>query len=161
MTKDRISLGAVWQETAIFMRAELSLVMPIALAGFGLPIVILQLLIPDRLSPDTVYGPWMWALIPYALFSMAGSLAISALALRPGISVREALVLAARRMPVAVGVTVIALAALMTATTIVSIAAGIERAALGPLGSGVRDRARPAARGRDLGAGPRAAGSGR
>ncbi len=134
MTLERISLGAVWQETATFMRAELALVTPIALAGFGLPVVILQLLIPDTITPDTVSGPWMWALLPYALFSMTGTLAISALALRPGISVQESLTLALRRLPVAIGVALIALAILLGAMVIVSIAAGIERATLGRSG---------------------------
>ncbi len=134
MTMERIPLGAVWQETARFMRGELALVLPIALAGFGLPVVILQLLIPEPLTPDTVYGQWMWVLLPYALCSMIASLAISALTLRPGMSVQEALAMALRRVPVAIGVALLALATLLGLTVVVSVAAGIERAALGRSG---------------------------
>lgn len=134
MTTERISLGAVWQETATFLRAEFALVLPIALAAFGLPIVVLQLLIPAQLTPETAAGPWMWALVPYALCSMVGTLAISGLALRPGISVAEALGRALRRLPMAIGVALIALGAMMAAMVLVSIAGGIERGVLGRSG---------------------------
>lgn len=134
MTTERISLGAVWQETAAFMRAEAALVAPVALAAFGLPVILLQLLIPEKLSPETAAGPWMWALIPYALCSMTGTLAISALALRSGISVAESLMLALRRLPVAIAVALIALGALIAAMLLVSVAGGIERGTLGRSG---------------------------
>lgn len=134
MTMERISLGVVWQETAAFMRAELALVMPVALACFGLPIVLLQLAMPVQLTPQTAAGPWMWGLLPYALLSMLGTLAISALASTPGISVAESLMMAARRLPVAIGVALIALAALFAAMLIVSIAGGVEQGTLGRSG---------------------------
>jgi hypothetical protein len=134
MALERISLGAVWQETADLMRAEAALVMPVALAAFGLPVVLLQLAIPANLTPETPAGPWMWALLPYVLASMIGSMTISALALRGGISVREALSLALRRIPVAAGVAIIVVAALFGLMLVASIAAGIEYAALGHMG---------------------------
>ncbi|HET8612048.1 MAG TPA: hypothetical protein VFL92_04710 [Sphingomonas sp.] len=99
----KISLGALWEETAAFLRAELALVAPVALLCFGLPMIVLLLAMPvpadGRLQP----GPWLWWLLPCGLLSMLGSLSVSALALRPGASVRECLAMGLKRMPTAIG----------------------------------------------------------
>lgn len=132
----RISLGGVWEETIAFVRAELALLMPVALAGFALPLIALQLLLPARLmiGDQIAGGPWGWALPPYALCSMTATLALTALALRPGISVRESLVLAVRRLPAAIGLVLLALAALIGLSVLVSLAAAAEQGVLGRSG---------------------------
>jgi hypothetical protein len=101
----KISLGAVWEETIGFVRAEASLLLPLALLGFGLPTVMMLLAVPmDEASVGTLKpGPWMAWLLPCGLISMLGSIAVSALALRPGVSVRESIMVAVARIPAAIG----------------------------------------------------------
>ncbi len=100
-----ISLGTVWETTVGFVRAELSLLAPLALLGFGLPTVAMLLAVPmDQAAAETLKpGPWMLWLLPCGLFSMLGSIAVSALVLTPGVSVREAILVAIARLPAAIG----------------------------------------------------------
>ena len=101
----RISLGSVWETTVGFVRAEASLLLPLALLGFGLPTVAMLLAVPmDAAAANTLKpGPWMAWLLPCGLVSMLGSIAVSALVLTPGISVREAILVAIARLPSAIG----------------------------------------------------------
>lgn len=133
---DGLSLGTLWEETAAFVRAEAALLLPVAFALFGVPIVVLQLLAPQPfvVGGRLVEGQWMWALIPFALFMMAGSVAISALALKPGISVGEALGTALRALPAGVALGLFGLAGMFALAFLMSIAAGIEMALIGRSG---------------------------
>jgi hypothetical protein len=103
--RSNLALGAIWEETIAFVRAEFSLLLPVAMLGFGLPTVIILLAVPveaaqvGKLTP----GAWMLWFVPGGILSMMGSLAVSALALRPGVSVRESLTMAVARMPSALG----------------------------------------------------------
>jgi hypothetical protein len=103
--KTNLALGAIWEETIGFVRAELSLLLPLAMLGFGLPTVVLLLAVPmdaaevGMLKP----GPWMLWFLPCGILSMLGSLAVSALALRPGVSVRESIGISIARLPSALG----------------------------------------------------------
>ncbi len=101
----RISLGSVWETTIGFVRAELSLLLPLALLGFGLPMVAMLLAVPMDAAATGMLkpGPWMLWLLPCGLFSMLGSIAVSALVLTPGVSVREAILVAIARLPAALG----------------------------------------------------------
>lgn len=130
---DRISLGAVWEETAAFVRAEASLLLPVAFAGFGLPLILIELLMPQQamVAGQVAPGPWMWGFLPFALLNMIGSVAISALALRPGISVREAIASGLRAVPTGLALVGLALAAVVALSVLASIAAGVEQAASG------------------------------
>jgi len=106
MTKRiRISLGSVWEEAIGFVRAERSLLVPLALLGFGMPTVAMLLAVPiDAATTGTLKpGPWMAWMLPCGLVSMLGSIAVSALVLRPGASVREAIGTAIARLPAAIG----------------------------------------------------------
>lgn len=100
-----ISLGSVWEEAFAFFKAEFALLAPLALLGFGLPTVMLLLVIPaDAAQAATLQpGPWMIWFLPAGFLSMLGSLSVSALALRPGVSVREAIGIALRRVPTGIG----------------------------------------------------------
>jgi hypothetical protein len=104
-----LSLGALWEETLAFVRAEWGLISPVALLGFGLPMLILLLALPVEAAETGRVTPGLWMIwfLPAGLLSMIGSLAISALALRPAISVQESLALAVARMPQGIGLFVL------------------------------------------------------
>ena len=97
-----ISLTSLWDETRAYLVREAGLLIPVALGTIGLAMVILFLAVPEQQAAGPVKptppGPWMIWLIPYFLLLVGGMLSLSALAIRPGMSVREALVLAGRRL---------------------------------------------------------------
>ena len=105
MDRTNLALGALWEETVAFVRAELSLLLPVAMLGFGLPTVVMLLAVPIDAAPDHLpkFGTWMLWFIPCGILSMLGSLAVSALALRPGVSVRESIGVALSRLPAGLG----------------------------------------------------------
>jgi hypothetical protein len=105
MNKSIVPFGTVWEETVAFLRAELSLLVPLSLLGFGLPMVALLLAVPTDAAVDGKLQPgtWMIWMLPCGLVSMLGSIAVSALVLTPNISVRESIGIALRRMPAGVG----------------------------------------------------------
>jgi len=103
-----ISLTAVWDETRAYLTREIGILIPVALGTIGLATVILSLATPEQAAGSAVQpGPWMFWLIPWLLLLTLGGLALSALAIIPGISVREALTRAASRLGHAVGVTLL------------------------------------------------------
>jgi hypothetical protein len=132
-----LSLGAVWEETLAFCKAEATLLVPLALLGFGLPATVLGLIMPDKLIVDgqPQLGLWMLWIFPHGLFSLLGTLSISALTSRPGISVSEALQIGARRMPAGIVVALMAFGVVMLATLPVGIVAGVEAAVAGKPGA--------------------------
>lgn len=135
MTKT-LSLGTVWEETVAFFRTEIALLLPIAFLGFGLPLVAMQLAMPDKIviGDHLVGGAWMLGMIPFTLFSMTATLAISALALHPGMSVRESLLLALKRLPSGIGIALLCLATLFALTIVVSILGAVEAGVTGRSG---------------------------
>jgi hypothetical protein len=135
---DRISLGALWEETAAFVRAEAQLLLPVAFAGFGLPPILMELAMPDpaMVGPQMVLGPWMWGFVPYALVNIVASVAVSALALRPGVSVREAIGTGVRALPAGILLVVLGLVALTVLTLLASLAASAEQTVGGRPGPG-------------------------
>lgn len=99
-----ISLAAVWDDTRAYLMREAALLVPVALGTIGLGMVVLFLAVPAPQADGQVQpGPWMLWAIPYLLLLATGSLALSALALVPGMSVREALERAARRLLPTIG----------------------------------------------------------
>src|SRR3546814_10435200 len=103
----RVSIGAAGEETLACVKREGTLLFPVELLFLALPGVVLQLLLPDsmhqtepmkeisatsQLPPQFLLGMGVVILMP-----MLGALALYALALRPGISVAEAIQLAFRR----------------------------------------------------------------
>ena len=96
-----ISIGKAWEEAVAFIRREATLLFPVALLFVALPGLIVQEMTPPQLQewfaqPKADAIP---AMPPGFALSMLlgiviiwfGSLALFALALRPGISVGEAL----------------------------------------------------------------------
>ena len=130
-----ISIGKAWEETLPFVAREASLLLPVALLFLALPTLILQEMTPPSLQswfaapkPETVPDmPPGFALgmMLTILLTWFGSLALFALALRPGISVGEALRLSLARLPVLIGATFVVagmIAGILTAAVMVGVA---------------------------------------
>ncbi|MBB4640251.1 hypothetical protein [Rhizorhapis suberifaciens] len=137
----QISIGTAWEETLAFVKREGTLLFPVALVFLALPAVVLQLLAPDELrtagmveeatnAPQLPPG-FLFAMLVVLLISMIGILAVNALALRPGISVAEALQLALKRMPVLMGAAILLILGFLGVLLILSIVGGGLSAAMG------------------------------
>jgi hypothetical protein len=134
--RTKISLGAVWEEAFAFCKAEVALLAPLALLCFGLPLVVLDLVMPEKLIVDGAIttGPWLFWIAPHALLSLLGTLSITALTARPGISVREALQVGVSRLPAGIAVALLAFGALVLSSIPVGIVAGVESSLTGKAG---------------------------
>ncbi|QGP79973.1 hypothetical protein [Sphingobium sp. CAP-1] len=127
-----MSIGKAWEEAIAFVAREASLLFPVALLFVALPAIVLQEMTPPELAawsaapkgpmPDLPGSYWA-SLILAIILIWFGSLALFALALRPGISVGEALKLALHRLPVLVGTSLLAGLLLFAAILLLSIPA--------------------------------------
>ncbi len=105
-----LSIGKAWEETVDFVKREGHLLFPVAFLFMALPMAIWPYLIPPewqtmKLDAGARTLPPVPPLMGLGFLAMMlvtafGSLAIYALALRPGISVGEALGMALKRVPV-------------------------------------------------------------
>ena len=102
MTK--LSIDRAWTETRALLSREGRLLLPVALAFFALPAALLTALTPAA-PPGQLPPAGLWTLLigPVLVLGVIGSLALSLLALRPGLSVGEGLTEAARRAPALLG----------------------------------------------------------
>lgn len=129
-----MSIGKAWEEAVAFVAREAALLFPVALLFVALPGLILQEMTPPELQawfaapkPDTIpamplgFGLAMLLTIILIWF---GSLALFALALRPGISVGEALRLSFARLPVLIGTALVVVGAVAAIFT-VAVLAGV------------------------------------
>lgn len=130
-----LSISAAWQESSQFLRQELSLLLPVALLFIGVPMAALFLAIPPSLRQITPGQGVPEVDISFAaivvvllapLVMIGGMLMLYALALKPGVSVREAMQHSVRRVPVALGATLLLGLVLMVPMTL---------AVAGPAGS--------------------------
>lgn len=135
MTKTIVPFGAVWEETIAFLRAELSLLAPLSLLGFGVPMVALLLAVPSDAAVDGNLQPgaWMIWMLPCGLISMLGSIAVSALVLTPNISVRESIGIAIRRVPAGAGLFLLYLALQIVLSLPLGLIGVLEGGRPGPL----------------------------
>ncbi|WP_420145503.1 hypothetical protein [Sphingobium sp.] len=130
-----MSIGKAWEEATAFVAREAALLFPVALLFVALPGLILQEMTPPQLQAwlaqpkaDTI--PAMppgfgLAMVITILLIWFGSLALFALALRPGISVGEALRMSFARLPVLIGTALVAVgavAALFVIAAVVGVA---------------------------------------
>lgn len=101
-----LSITTAWNETAAFVRREGRLLFPLAFMLMALPIGLIELLMPPPPPPGQLPEAGAWLLfMPVALISsMIGNLALSALSLRQGLSVGEAMGRGLRRFPILLGV---------------------------------------------------------
>lgn len=108
-----LSIGKAWEETAAFVKREGALLFPVAFVFLALPMGLAQLFAPQvdpNMPPQQMmeaFRPFWLAMGPALMVTMYGGLALLALSLKPGISVGEALAVALRRYPVALGVMLI------------------------------------------------------
>lgn len=128
----RLSIADVWDETARFVRRESTLLLPIAFATTGLGALLWDLAAPVT-APGTrpAPGAWMLVLIPVTLLFLLGNIAVAALVLHPGISVREALQSAVARIGNALSVLLLFLGLALFATVVVSVIAMLIGLAIG------------------------------
>ena len=100
----QLSINEAWNETAAFVKREARLLFPIAFLLVALPGAVLQLAMPQP-APGEPPEPGLWLLmVPVAVaLGMAGTIALSYLALRSGASVAEALQVGARRFLILLG----------------------------------------------------------
>ena len=110
-----LSLNQAWDDANRFVKREIALLAPIALTLMVLPSAVFELIAPARATAETAPGPWLMALPLFALLTMIGSLTITRLAFQDGLSVGEALGFALRRLPVAIGASLLLLGAAVLA----------------------------------------------
>jgi len=124
-----MSIGKAWEEAVAFVARERSLLFPVALLFVALPGLILQEMTPPELAswtpakaslPNVPPGFWL-ALLLGVIIIWFGSLALFALALRPGISVGEALRLSIARLPVLLGTALVVAGVLIAALVVAMI----------------------------------------
>ncbi|MPT49306.1 MAG: hypothetical protein E2598_12965 [Sphingobium sp.] len=117
-----LSISAAWQESSLFLRREISLLLPVALLFIGVPMAALFQAIPPSLRQITpgqgvpevdMSFAAILVLFLAPLAMIGGMLTLYALALKPGVSVQEAMRHAVRRVPVALGATLLLGAVLM------------------------------------------------
>lgn len=126
----RVSIGRAWDEAWAFLRAEAALLLPVAAATSGAAMLLLLLLdvVPEPVAGRVPQGTWMLWLLPFYALTLTGTLATTALALKPGISVRESLTLALRRLPTCAAVVLLLGAVSMLGGVPVALVAALESA---------------------------------
>lgn len=105
-----VSIGAAWTETNLFIRREAGLLFPVVFLFIAIPMAIVFYMIPPgmrEMAPGqagevpTLPGMSIAVIILCSLVMIGGSLCCYALGVKPGISLREALIIGLRRVPVA------------------------------------------------------------
>jgi hypothetical protein len=117
-----ISMNQIWDDSLAFIRRESALLVPLAMATIYLADVIATL--ATTAAPSTEPNPLTTILfVAAALWSVVGQLAIVSLVLKPGQSVREALVHALSRLGKVMAIALILGLAISTALLPVAVAA--------------------------------------
>lgn len=99
-----LSISKAWEETSAFLGKEARLVAPVALATFALPATIAGWAYPD----ETAGGGAGWLLVLVLLAAMVGQMTIVLLVNGWRGSIGEAIIKAARRLPVLLAALIIA-----------------------------------------------------
>ncbi len=104
-----VSLSVAWEETLAFMKREGALVFPVALLFIAIPLALILAVLPDQMRNVAAGAPSPTAvalsngakatIAAGALVILGGALSCYALAVKPGISLGEALALGFRRVP--------------------------------------------------------------
>lgn len=111
-----VSIGAAWKEAQLFMQREAGLLIPVALLFIGVPLALMLQVIPPELRQVQMDPAAPKAEVPFypvfvifgcSVLMIGGMLTIYALALKGGISLKEALVLGFRRIGVSLGASLI------------------------------------------------------
>ena len=131
----RFSIGRTWDDSSAFLRAEFALLLPLSLATIGAAMLLLTLVIPDPVNDALPRGPWLLWLVPVYALMLTGVLAISALVLRPGISVGESLRLGLARLPTGAAIVLLLAGVSVIASVPVALATAIEMRSAGAPGA--------------------------
>lgn len=94
----KLSITTAWNESAAFVAREARLLFPLAFMLMALPVALMEAVMP-RSEPNQLpeAGPWVIIALVALLASLLGNLSLNRLALKPGISVGEAVRHAASR----------------------------------------------------------------
>ncbi len=117
-----ISMPTLWTETRSFIRRESHLLLPLAVATFGLGQAV-SILVFGMASLAGWSNGLIAAMIGAILWTQVGYLATTALALKPGLSVGEALSRGLSRLPALVIITIVVMLLIAVITIPFSIAA--------------------------------------
>ena len=99
-----ISIGAAYGEAAAFARREKRLLAPLVLALLVLPMVVSQLVQPnDPFAAGSEIQPWILIALVALVLQLIGQMVVSRLAMGWSGSLGQALQLAVRRLPTAIG----------------------------------------------------------
>ncbi len=110
------SIGAAWEEMIAFVRRESAILVPVAMATFGVGAIFISIALPDEaFTPGKPmhFDARTWLLLPAFLLILLGNVATAAIVLLPGMTVGEALRRSLAKMPIVVGVIAITGAALL------------------------------------------------
>ena len=126
-----ISMSAIWDESAALIRRESHLLVPVALATVGIGSMISGLTQPE--TPAAGLGATgVLGFLVGNILVMLGTLALSALALMPGMSVGESIRLALARLPKMLGIAAMFVNALIVMMIPVAIILAMSGAAISP-----------------------------
>lgn len=120
------SLSTIWEETIAFLRREGALLIPVALATFGIAQLLLELGMGGKPATGSALqslSPQMLLLLPAIFLLLIGNLAVSRIALVPGSSIGESLAEALRAAPKAVVAMLLISAIMMGIALVIVIAA--------------------------------------
>ena len=95
----KLSLSRAWEETTHVLAHEGRLLLPVALALFVLPGLLLNVSLPD-VKADQLPEAGLWIAVAFIAFlvSLIGQLAVIRLSIEPHVSVGEAIVHGAKRL---------------------------------------------------------------
>jgi hypothetical protein len=95
----KLSLSRAWEETTAVLARDGRLFVPVALALFVLPGLVLNVTMPDA-NPTQFppAGPWMAVAFIVLLVSLVGQISVVRLAIEPHVAVGEAIAHALRRL---------------------------------------------------------------
>jgi len=132
----QLPISEAWTETVAFVARESGLLFPVAFALLALPSIVFQYAMPPIVPGQAVQaGSWMLLAIPFFVLTLLGTLTLSVMALRGGLSVAEALGIAGRRLIPVLGAAVMlamigAVLAFVLSFVLVLLTAGSQAAAL-------------------------------
>lgn len=143
----RLSVGKAWEEGMAFVGRESALLLPVAMLFIAVPAFAGQVMMPPELvawienggkgaMPDVPASFWLLALVAN-IVELFGALGLLALALRPGISVGEALRLAMTRAPILIGAFLLFSALVAGVVLVAALVVGVLAAASATLAYGL------------------------
>lgn len=137
----QVSVEQAFQWAQAIAVREWRLLLPVALAFFCLPGLLIDVFLPNAMqallpaasADPAVQGRATLALLAMFVVNMAGALAVTAMALVPGISVSEAIGRALRRLPTLIGAVLMVTAVLLAGVLVLALALGTAHTEAGAM----------------------------